>query len=454
MHIASLDTPNRCKRIQQYRCKRDKFQYQLNQDRYCTLLLYNLCTSVSLLTTSLTLSYRGKKFRQEFSNIAEIRSLLPHKTNIMALTATANRKTRENVMRSLEMTNTYVISKVPNNCNVFLAVLPKPANHDTEAVVEPVVQCIVKNGGAALRHLIFCRTYRETVDLFEQAAIMLNDRNALYTSPPSTSTTSLQRSHLRTCEKYDACTAENMKKHIVQSFTDAEGTVRAVFATIAFAMGLDSPNIRHIMHWGPPTDIETYLQEVGRGGRDGQPATAILLYQPTDFRGKPGVTEAMKMYCTNTTACRREELMKYFDVAGSVTYPAKKCLCCDVCARTCSCQSRNLPDSYVYFKELTQNTSDKLPSDTVCTSTLSSEQNAIKAQLLEYRRQLCERATVPSAALMVGIEIASGIPDRVIELVVRNYASIQNVQDLLNLGVPSSTHAAVFIDIIKSVCAE
>ena len=67
--------------------------------------------------------HRGVKFRQEFANIAEIRSLLPYGTNIMALTATANIKTKESVLRTLEITQAYVISRVPNSPNTFFAVL-------------------------------------------------------------------------------------------------------------------------------------------------------------------------------------------------------------------------------------------------------------------------------------------------------------------------------------------
>lgn len=177
----------------------------------------------------------------------------------MALTATANVKTRTNVMKSLEMTQAHVISKLPNNPNLFLAVFRKPTSQDKSVIVEPIVHSITSNGVSADRHLVFCRTYHETVELFQEAVLGLHDQDALYAH----TSTSLPQSHCRTCEKYDACTAESIKKHIVSSFTDPNGTVRAVFATIAFAMGLDSPNIRHTIHWGPPVDVETYIQEVG-----------------------------------------------------------------------------------------------------------------------------------------------------------------------------------------------
>ena len=79
---------------------------------------------------------------------------------------------------------------------------------------------------------------------------------------------------------------------------------------------------------------------------------------------------------------------------------------------------------------------------------LTGKQCAIKAQLLEYRRQLCERASVPSASLMVGIEISTGIPDSLIDRVVQDYTQVQCTDDLIKLGVTSSEHADVFFDII------
>ena len=73
-------------------------------------------------------------------NIGEIHSLLPHGTNVIALTATANVKTQENVVKGLHMKQVCNISKMPNNSNRFLAVLLKPAGCDTVQLVAPIVR--------------------------------------------------------------------------------------------------------------------------------------------------------------------------------------------------------------------------------------------------------------------------------------------------------------------------
>ena len=144
-----------------------------------------------------------------------------------------------------------------------------------------------------------------------------------------------ERSKYRLCDKFDSCTAESVKTNIISSFTRKDGPLRCVFATIAFAMGLDSPNVRHIHLWGPPNDVDMLLQETGRAGRDGQPAAMTLYYNESDLNAK-GVHSRISEFCRNTTQCRREQLIQHFS-NDEVEKPAKLHDCCDICARSCQC---------------------------------------------------------------------------------------------------------------------
>ncbi len=67
-------------------------------------------------------------------------------------------------------------------------------------------------------------------------------------------------------------------------FSSTDGHLRLMISTIAFSMGMDVPDIRHVIHWGPSDDFESYMQETGRGGRDGETCSATLFYSNTDFR--------------------------------------------------------------------------------------------------------------------------------------------------------------------------
>ena len=102
------------------------------------------------------------------------------------------------------------------------------------------------------------------------------------------------------CDKFDACTSLARHENIIQSFTKPDGTLRLVFATVAFSMGLDSPNVRRIVHWSPPNDLDMYVQETGRAGRDGEDAIAVLYYSDKGKR----LSEEMKSYSHNTVTCR------------------------------------------------------------------------------------------------------------------------------------------------------
>ena len=98
----------------------------------------------------------------------------------------------------------------------------------------------------------------------------------------------------RLLDMFTACTHPSVKDAILAAFTQ-KSNLRIVIATIAFGLGFNCPDVRRIIHWGPPNSVEDYLQETGQAGRDGLPAVAILYYNKTDLKGDH-VHEDMKYY--------------------------------------------------------------------------------------------------------------------------------------------------------------
>lgn len=136
----------------------------------------------------------------------------------------------------------------------------------------------------------------------------------------------------RLLDMFTSCTELAVKEEIIGSFT-RESNLRIVIATIAFGMGVDCPDVRQVIHLGAPSDMECYVQETGRAGRDGLPALVLLLRSPKHERH---VDRNMNKYLLNTTACRRDTLFQHFDRYSHVDLGAK-CLCCDVCSMSCTC---------------------------------------------------------------------------------------------------------------------
>ena len=114
-------------------------------------------------------------------------------------------------------------------------------------------------------------------------------------------------------------------------FRDTQSKLRVLIATTAFSMGIDIPDIHQVYHWGAPSDLEQYLQEIGRAGRDGKATQAILI----NSKGYRYVNKPMKAYCENKDNCRRKELLSFLIMYEHTE--AIKCTC-DICLLSCTCK--------------------------------------------------------------------------------------------------------------------
>ena len=385
---------------------------------------------------------RGKEFRTDFASIGEIRSLLPKNTNVMALTATANVDTRKVVIHSLEMQSCYVLAKNPNQLNIRYSTFNKPANPLT--IVEPFLNKITmdhqENGEKCL---IFCRTYDDTNMMYEFIALELGKRGTLFL-PDDHPEVRLYGSKLCTCEKFDACTSKSVKNRIMNSFTKENGAVQIVVSTVAFAMGIDVPNIHTVLHWGPPSDLEGYVQESGRGGRDGGATKAILYYAKKDLRH---TNEPMSNYCINNQQCRQIMLMMPFSEDGVVENPKILHMCCDTCAQQCSCTACMVDKSICLPEKDISTFQDLSDDETYKQSSLSYDKSkALYTKLMKLQSDLLSNE--PASAL-VGPGILYGLTDSTIKSIVKKCLHIKSPEDVQSIGITSPVHAKIIFGIIS-----
>ena len=170
------------------------------------------------------------------------------------------------------------------------------------------------------------------------------------------------------CEAYHAGLANEIRKEIHHDFLNNK--VTCIVATISFGLGIDKTDVRQIIHYGCPKDIESYYQETGRAGRDGLPSQCHVYYSQSDFainrfflkdikdetmkKHKQKMIHAIEKYLYTTT-CRRKFLLEYFDENLQTQNP----FCCDNCLHPPQTTPINAGPFVKNFLELVQTFSGK-----------------------------------------------------------------------------------------------
>ena len=276
-----------------------------------------------LLCTFCFTSCRGDDFRVEFSRLGEVRSLIPKDVNVMALTATATRSLRGAVCKTLGMDNPVVVTVSPDKTNMVFSV----AHFESlETTFRPTMEKLKHERTNMQRTLIFCKSQETCAQLYLMFKFFLREE---FTQPKGYP----DLPQFRLVDMFMSGTHPSVKESITSLIQSPTSNLRVLICTVAFGMGVNPPDVRAVLHCGPPADIETYIQEVGRGGRDGKTTHATLFYSR---KLKRFVSDDMIKYCEQTTCCRRDQLFNDFDLY--VHAPCNVgCKCCDICMHKCEC---------------------------------------------------------------------------------------------------------------------
>lgn len=239
------------------------------------------------------ISQWGHDFRPVYTSLKAVKSTFPG-IPVMALTATADRLTRLDIADALGLHDPFRWIGSFDRPNISLTVVNDPGKRQRLKIIASLIQKYRLDSG-----IVYCLSRKKTESMHEELTKM---------------------GFRSVC--YHAGLPANLREAAQRAFVNGEAQV--VCATIAFGMGIDKSNIRWVVHNNIPGNIESYYQEIGRAGRDGLPAEAILFYNYGDiitrrsFAEESGQREInsekldfMQRYA-EASVCRRRILLSYF----------------------------------------------------------------------------------------------------------------------------------------------
>jgi ATP-dependent DNA helicase RecQ len=221
------------------------------RDRDFFHVLLDRGVSLFVVDEAHCVSQWGHDFRPDYMTLGAAAERLG-RPPILALTATAGPEVRADIVRQLGLRDPFLRTSDLIRPNLFLEVLPTPTVPEKDAALE---RLLTRSAGTGI---VYVATVREANRLYDRLSPEIP--LALYHGRRS------PRERKEAQERFMA------------------GGVRAVVATNAFGLGIDKPDIRFVIHYHLPGSLEAYYQEVGRAGRDGEPARCTLLYQVEDRR--------------------------------------------------------------------------------------------------------------------------------------------------------------------------
>lgn len=374
-------------------------------------------------------------FREAFGRVKDLRSVLPG-IPLLALTATVQSNERAKLIKASGMVQPIIVDVSPNKENIMFNAIFVPDEKEEVTHLKWIADMVAVKGKETPQTIVFCNTFNDIANILSYLLLVLKEK--AFTEDSNGKKKAL-------LGVYHAKSWDSQKVSIEDDFK-SDGIQRVVIATCALGMGINFPQVRYVVQYGPPPSIVDLMQQAGRGGRDGSQAHCVAYFTKRQLsRCGKEVKSVVK-----SEECQRQALYRHFSDSVTPLYPGH--LCCSNCRIQCTCGPGD--DKCEGIVELFMKEADKPEEShnvpvTENTRTLTPEdKNDLKLALLELQ----SRFSGSDHATFLDPTASHGFTEQLVNDIVKNAASIFTFDHLQHkFSIYSTQHIMDVLEVFQEL---
>ena len=341
---------------------------------------------------------------------------------MVALTATAGPTQRRKILKSLCFNaNCKVIHDSADRPNIKISSKHIPNNEDADITFKWLFAELQEFGKDLSRHVVFCESISDVSKVYMAFAREFGSVS-LY-------------------NMYHSKTNEKVKETIRNDMSSSDGLIRVLICTNAAGMGVNFKGVHNVVHYGLPRQMDTFVQQMGRAGRDGEFSQELIIFK--NHKGHLNKVESdLVKLAKDTETCRHQILCSAYVSDKSQIQPLHNC--CDVCETKCDCQTDICPNKHKVFLETEESESE----EEMVRPVSNSEKALLKHKLYSLKYSLTDQAGLS----IMDVDFIHGLTNDVVDSIVNKASILFTTDDIMkNFPIWSYETAQHIYDIICEV---